>query len=76
MVELIHPKDMENLGFSSKIEAYYLEENPKALLIRLPGGLTFWVPKRFIDSKFSKVNNIKQEFIIDTWILRKIGFRI
>ena len=76
MVESIHPNDMESLGLSSRIEAYYLEENPKSLLIRLPSGITFWVPKRFVDSKFSKVNNIKQEFIIDTWILRKIGFRI
>ena len=51
-----------------------MEENPRSLLIRLVDGRKFWVPKRFIDSKFSRKKNIKQEFIIENWILRKIGF--
>jgi hypothetical protein len=76
MVGSLLLKEIESLELSSRIEGYYIEENPKSLLIRLPHGISFWVPKRFVDSKYSINNNIKQEFIIDSWILRKIGFRL
>ena len=66
---------MEDLGLSSTIEGYYVEENPKSIRIKLPDSITFWVPKRFIDSRFFREHSIKQEFVIDNWLLRKIGFR-
>ena len=75
MVESLHLEEIKSLGLSSRIEGYYMKENPKSLLIRLPNSLSFWVPKRFIDSEYSNDNNIRQEFIIDNWILRKIGFQ-
>ena len=75
MVESITQKNMEDLGLSSTIEGYYVEENPKSIRIKLPDSITFWVPKRFIDSHFFRECSIKQEFVIDNWLLRKIGFR-
>ncbi|MHA2036012.1 MAG: hypothetical protein ACW972_04155 [Promethearchaeota archaeon] len=76
MVELLISSEIESLDLNSRIEGYYIEENPKSLHIRLPSGSSFWVPKRFIDSEFSKESNTRQIFIIDTWILRRIGFRM
>jgi len=75
MVESLIRKDMEDLGLSRSIEGYYMEENPKSVRIRLPDSMSFWVPKRFVDSKFFRESSIKQEFVIDSWILRKIGYR-
>ena len=75
MIKSIPQNEMQRLDLSSKIEGYYVEENPKALHIRLERGTSFWVPKRLIDSKFSNNTNLKQEFVIDNWILRKIGFQ-
>ncbi|HEC38948.1 hypothetical protein LCGC14_0663980 [marine sediment metagenome] len=74
MVESLPPNKLMSLGLNNKIEGYYMEENPRSLLIRLSDGRKFWVPKRFIDSEFLRKKNIKQEFIIENWILRKIGF--
>ncbi len=76
MVGSIHLKEMESLGFSRKIEGYYIEENQKSVSIRLPNSMSFWVRKRFIDTKFFRETNFKQEFLIDNWILGKIGLRI
>jgi len=76
MVESLIRKDMEDLGLSRSIEGYYVEENPKSVLIKLTNGKSFWVPKRFIDSKFFRESSLKQDFIIDNWILRKIGYRL
>ena len=75
MVESLQLKELEILELSTKIEGYYSEENPKSLRIRLSSGSSFWIPKRFIDSEYSNDKNIKQEFIIDTWILLEIGFQ-
>jgi len=75
MVESLHLKEIKSLELSSRIEGYYIEEDPKSIRIRLPNSISLWVPKRFVDSEYSNDNNIKQEFIIDNWILRKIGFQ-
>ncbi|MHA2182310.1 MAG: hypothetical protein ACXAAH_12905 [Promethearchaeota archaeon] len=76
MIESIHQEEMESLDLNRRIEGYYINEDPKSLHIRLPSGSSFWVPKRFVDSEFSTECKISQIFIIDNWILRKIGFRI
>ena len=59
---------------NSSITGYYLNETPKSILIKLSNGISFWVPKRFIDSTFSPDEELKQDFLIEDWILRKIGF--
>jgi len=51
-----------------------MDENSKSILIRIYNGISFWVPKRFIDSSYSKTQNLLQEFLIENWILKKIGF--
>ena len=76
MVESIPPKEFESLNLICKINGYYIEENNRSLHIKLPSGTTFWVPKRYTDSNFSRKLNIRQDFIIETWILKKIGFKI
>jgi len=53
-----------------------MNETSKSVLIRIYNGISFWVPKRFIDSSYSKKENILQEFLIENWILRKIGFNL
>jgi hypothetical protein len=61
-------------GLCSVIKGYYMDENSKAILIKIQNGISFWVPKQYIDSPFSTNKNIVQEFIIEKWILRRIGF--
>ncbi|MHA2010041.1 MAG: hypothetical protein ACXACY_20405 [Candidatus Hodarchaeales archaeon] len=76
MLESIHSEEMLELNFSTKIEGYYVKEDPKSVYIDLPTGMSFWVPKKFIDSEILRKKRVKQMFIIDSWILRKIGFNI
>lgn len=76
MVESRIPKEIEALNLSSKVEGYYVNEDPKSIFIRLQQGMSFKVPKKFVDSEFIRDPNIKQIFVIDSWILRKIGFRL
>jgi hypothetical protein len=76
MLESIHSKEILELNLSTKIEGYFIKEDPKSIYINLPAGMSFWVPKKFIDSDFKKEKHVKQTFVIDTWILRKIGFNL
>jgi len=76
MAESIPPKEFKTLNLITIVDGYYMEENSRSLRIRLPLGTTFWVPKRYTDSEFSRKKDIKQNFIIETWILKKIGFKI
>ena len=71
MVESIISSEMKSLDLNTRIEGHYIEENPKSLHIRLPSGSYFWVPKRFVDSEFSKESNIRQIFIIISCLLKK-----
>ena len=57
----------------STIKGYYINENPKAVFIKIHNGSSFWVPKHFIESSVSKKEDIIQEFTIENFILRKIG---
>jgi len=70
MTESITPKRFK---LNSIIKGYYMDENSKSVLIRIYNGISFWVPKRFIDSTYSQNQNLLQEFLIENWILKKIG---
>ena len=59
---------------SSTIKGYYLSENSRAILIKIYNGISFWVPKHFIVSPFSKKESLLQEFTIENFILKQIGF--
>ena len=61
-------------GMSSIIKGYYLSENNRAILIKIYNGISFWVPKHFIVSPFSKKETLLQEFTIENFILKQIGF--
>ena len=58
------------------ITGYFLEEKNKAILIRLPNSVSFWVPKRYLSNYVIKSPKTTQEFVIDAYILDKIGFRV
>jgi len=73
MTESFVTKDINFSQLASTVKAYFIKETPKSLLLRLPDSISFWVPKRFIDSQFSNDTKTVQEFIIEDWILRKIG---
>ena len=74
MTELLLPITRNISELNTIISGYHAEENEKAVRIRLLGGNSFWVPKRYINSRFSADGEIMQEFSIETWILKKIGF--
>ncbi len=62
-----------NSQLASIIKGYYIEETSRSLLLRLPNSISFWVPKRYVDSPFTSDKGIVQEFIIENFILKKIG---
>ncbi len=47
MVESLPPKKLMSLGLNNKIEGYYMEENPRSLLIRLVDELLNHIKCRF-----------------------------
>ncbi|NVM37635.1 MAG: hypothetical protein HWN81_18720 [Candidatus Lokiarchaeota archaeon] len=69
-------KDKDFSKLKSIVRGYYIEDTPKSVLIELPNGTSFWVPKRYIDSEISKDTKIQQNIMIQDWILKKIGFKI
>ena len=62
----------ENL--CSIIKGYYLSENSRAILIKIYNGISFWVPKHFIAADYLKKESLLQEFTIENFILKQIGF--
>jgi hypothetical protein len=46
-------------------------ETEKALLIQLENKSELWIPKSTIHSRFDNTKNIVQNFLIDSWILKK-----
>ncbi|KKL57261.1 hypothetical protein LCGC14_2237150 [marine sediment metagenome] len=62
-----------NSQLASIIKGYYIEETSRSLLLRLPNSISFLVPKRYIDSPFTCDKEIVQEFIVEDYILKKIG---
>jgi hypothetical protein len=69
MIEEFHSSRMH-----STIKGYYLSENSRAILIKIYNGISFWVPKHYIVSTFSKKESLLQEFTIENFILKQIGF--
>jgi len=46
-------------------------ETEKALLINFTNGNDIWIPKSVIHSQFNKTLDLKQNFLIDSWLLIK-----
>jgi hypothetical protein len=76
MTELFIGKDLDLYSLTSIVSGYYVEETPKTIRIQLMNGQSFWVPKRYINSAYSSDSSKSQNFIIENWILRKIGFKL
>ncbi|MFX0024184.1 MAG: hypothetical protein ACFE9S_17795 [Candidatus Hermodarchaeota archaeon] len=76
MTESMIINEKEALILGTTISGYFAEADQKAIRIRLPTGSSFWIPKHYLISAFSTNKSTMQEFVIDTWILKKIGFDI
>ena len=48
-----------------------ISETKKALLIEFNPGNEIWIPKSTIHSTYVQHKNLHQQFLIDTWILKK-----
>ena len=57
----------------SIVKGYYVRETPRAVYIRLSNGKFICFPRSTINSMYSKDSKILQDFIVDDWILRKLG---
>jgi len=69
-------KDQDSYEPVSVVKCYFAKDNQKTVFIKLPDDKIVCVPKTTIQSNFLKDKNILQEFIIDNWILRKLGLII
>ena len=76
MTETYVFKDNDFSKLSSVVRGYYIKDTPKSIQIKLPNGISFWVPKWYIDSEITENDEIQQDFVIQDWILKKIGFNI
>lgn len=66
-------KDHDSYEPVSIVKCYYMSDNKKTVVVRLPNGKVICLPKTTIQSEFSKEKKLLQEFHIDDWILRKFG---
>jgi len=57
----------------SPISGSIRKETDHALLIRFSEGKEIWTPKSVIKSEYASDKNYLQNFLIDTWFLRKIN---
>ena len=46
-------------------------ETEKALLINFNSGKELWIPKSTIHGEYNPRKDVKQEFLINNWILKK-----
>jgi hypothetical protein len=63
-------------GSNSIIQANYLQETQNSVQIKLINGSKIWLPKNHIDLNYFRDDSIKQDFIIENYILKKIGFKL
>ncbi len=66
-------KDQDSCEPVSVVKCYFAKDNQRTVFIKLPNEKIVCVPKTTIQSNFIKDNKLLQEFIIDDWILRKLG---
>jgi len=72
---LISKTNASSFDLTRCIKAFYQQETPKSIQIRLVNGIRIWVPKRYIDSEYSSNTLMEQKFRIENYILKKLGFR-
>jgi len=69
VVEEVIQKESET--DSTLIEGSFMAETPKAVLIGLEPDKSVWFPKSTIHSPYEKEKFQIQQFMIDTWVLKK-----
>ena len=69
-------KDEGSFEPESIVKGHYNRETPRAVYIKLPDGKIVCFPKSTINSTYSTNTQKLQEFIIDDWVLRKLGLII
>lgn len=66
-------KDQNSYEPVSVVKCYFAKDNQRTVFIELLNDKIVCIPKTAIQSNFLKDKNVLQEFIIDDWILRKLG---
>ncbi|KKM82613.1 hypothetical protein LCGC14_1317770 [marine sediment metagenome] len=76
MTESIKTNICGSSRLHSIVKGYFVVEQSRAVLIRLPIGSSVWVPKKRIYSEYLKDPYALQDFFIENYILKKIGLKI
>lgn len=61
----------ENNKNTKELNGSIKSETEKALLIQFENNSELWIPKSTIHSKFNNTKKVVQNFMIDSWILKK-----
>ncbi|MHA1272286.1 MAG: hypothetical protein ACTSQP_08300 [Promethearchaeota archaeon] len=67
----IYKSNVEKSKNIIRVEGLIKGETPKALLINFNSIGEIWIPKSTIHSDYISGKNIVQEFLIDSWVLKK-----
>ncbi len=76
MTSIYIVKDEESHEPESIVKGHYIRETPKSVHIKLPDGKIICFPRFTINSTYSTNIYKLQEFLIDDWVLRKLGLLI
>jgi len=76
MTSIYIVKDEESREPESIVKGHYNRETPKAVYIKLPNEKIICFPKSTLNSAYSTNIHTLQEFLIDDWVLRKLGLII
>jgi hypothetical protein len=76
MTESLIKSSSSDYQLCTNIDGYFIQETTKSVQLRIHNGPSLWIPKQFIDSEYVSNPLIKQNFYIENWILKKIGFRM
>jgi hypothetical protein len=75
MMESLTSNVSSPVKLTSIIKARFKQETPKSVQIQLLNGIKIWVPKRYIDSQYSFDTSLEQNFLVENYILKKLGFK-
>lgn len=75
MESLLSKPETQSRQLISPIKAMYEQETSKSVQIRINGGIKLWIPKKHIASQYSSDITTEQNFIIENYILKKVGYR-
>ncbi len=65
-------KDDDSFEPVSIVKCYYMSDNKRSIIVKLPNGKVICLPKNTVQYFYQNKNQL-QEIIVDDWILRKFG---